>query len=434
MRFAFVSTEGLSLSWWARLLAEGHEVRVWIKEPDFRSVGEGIVDRADSLDALLRWGRQDERTVFVFDLTGFGKIADQLRSRGARVLGASEIGDRLEERTYGLKVASLLGIRIPETHAFASISEAEASEVLRSSRGARWFWKPTKKGLPSETTYGAKDREDLLRMLRYLRKTYGDMPGVLQKRIDGVVIDTAWWWNGTDIIGYMALLEYKKAYTSDLGPNTGAATSLMWAYESDEPRVAALLRAKDIAELFRRLELPPGEYDVNGVISERDEKLYYLEWGPRFGWDADAVYLQGLTRPLGDVLAELAAGTLTELPFRRGEYWGGVHVGVPPYPFAGDVARKESPVGLPVGAIPDIIGERFGAFGVGRRDGQLIVAAPDGNVGVALGKGPTVEKACASVYATTKEIEIPHAWWRTDFGEHERKDIARLTSMGFEVR
>lgn len=431
MRFAFISSEGLSLVWWIRLLAEGHEVKVWIKDPECRKIGEGIVEQADSYDSLIRWAGQEQKAIHIFDLTGFGEKADELRARGKLVLGDGKINDQWEHnRSKGERVAALLGLKLPKHEEIAGL-DAGIKFMQGQPKDKKFFFKPSK-SLESSTTFGGR-REEMVEMLEYFKDKYGDMPGILQQEVPGVCIDTAWWWNGSRILGFIAMLEYKAAYNGDKGPATGSSTSFMWRYSSDNPVIARKLGIPLIEELFRSLKMCPGEYDINGIIGEQDKKVYFLEWGPRWGWDADAVYLQGLDRPLGESLAALAAGVLNDLPFKRGEYWGGVHIAVPPYPFYAPLDFKHSPIGVPLLGVKDITGEEFSPFGIMSVEKGLYVANRYGNVGVLLGRGSTVAEVTKQLYDRAEEYVLPDGFYRTDFGKHEKEDLRILKGQGFEV-
>ena len=432
MRFAFFSTEGFGFAWWMRLLGEGHDVRVFIKEKDARSVGEGFVERADSEDGLLRWASQDDNTIYVFEMTGFGDLADRLRSRHKKVVGSSVLGDKLEDRSYGQRVASLAGIRVPKSERFGTITDA-LDFVRKLAPAAKWYFKAEKKGLASNFTYGGHDRDDLRYMMEYFKQCAGDIPCLLQQKVEGLVTDISWWWTGSRIVGYIGTIEYKAAYTGDLGPGTMSATTLSWKFAEAEPKLAKQLKLQDVAELFKRLHIPAGPYDINCVISEANRQPYFLEWGPRFGWDSDTVFLQGLTRPWGEALAALAAGTISEMPFVPSEYMGGLHVAVQPYPYTNYPDVKHSAYRVPVRGLPDLVGDRFSPYGLMIEDGHLKVASPYGNVGVALGKGSSVKEVTTDIYKVCKELQIPDAWWRTDFGKHEADDLQTLKRLGYDA-
>src|SRR5690349_20579498 len=103
-RFNFVSETGDGMGFAARLRQEGHDVRMWIRNPEARAVGDNIVAKAGDFEDLFVDADTDS-DVFAFDSSGNGVYADFLRGHRFPVVGGSVIADRLErDRTYGHQV------------------------------------------------------------------------------------------------------------------------------------------------------------------------------------------------------------------------------------------------------------------------------------------------------------------------------------------
>src|SRR5436190_6124932 len=116
--FFIWSKDGDAMFLGARLLREGHAVRMYINHAESKLVGDGIVPKASSATP-----RRDE--VVFFDSTGFGFAADRLRRAGYKVISGGAFADKLEyDRGYGISVMRDVGIPVPETHEFSSGGEA----------------------------------------------------------------------------------------------------------------------------------------------------------------------------------------------------------------------------------------------------------------------------------------------------------------------
>src|SRR5688500_1714297 len=113
-RFLFVSIDGLcsDLAW--RVQGEGHDVRMFVRNPAQREVGDGFVPKTADWEADLGWAD----TVVFDDTLGQGAVAEALRARGHRVVGGSTYSDRLEDdRDFGQAELRAAGVRTLESHA-----------------------------------------------------------------------------------------------------------------------------------------------------------------------------------------------------------------------------------------------------------------------------------------------------------------------------
>jgi phosphoribosylamine--glycine ligase len=432
MRVAIISPWGIMLSWALRLESEGCEVRWWVKEENDR-VGENLIERARSLDALLEWGDKDPKTLYINEGTGLGKESDRLRKDGKLVVGGGIFNDRIErDRAFGEEVAKASNIRIPPSVAASSIDEAIKFLAGRPDN-ERWYFKPSKETGESET-YGGLDIEDLIRHLDQRKKQFGDLPGILQKKIDGVVLSTTAWWNGKNFIRpFIGMLEYKKFMNDNVGPNTGCALNTVWFYEKDSPRIARELKWETMEKLWQKLDPCPGPYDINAIIDEKGRALF-LEQGPRFGYDEDVTWPTGLTQPLGETLLALAQKRLRDIPVDTTRIYAGVRLSVEPYPWASLHSHKQSAVLTPIGGVDDIVGEEFSPYGVMKdEDGKLAVADPLGLVGVAIGTGPSPASAWQACYRVVNKMKISDVQYRTDGGKQDKKDFRIMKGHNYDV-
>ena len=92
-KFLFVSWEGLiaDIAW--QVVKEGHEVRLWIQNPEEGGIADGFVPKTNDWRKEVDWA-----DVVVFDdVLGMGALAEELRQAGkpdeARAMLALKGGD-----------------------------------------------------------------------------------------------------------------------------------------------------------------------------------------------------------------------------------------------------------------------------------------------------------------------------------------------------
>lgn len=448
MRFAFVSHEGSGLPFWLRLLDEGHEVMAYIPDRGtsfiHRETGRNLVPIASSITDLRAWGYA-KPTVFVFDCSEEGEIAEGLRAHGKFVIGGGAFCDKLEmDRHFGSTIAEECGMNVPTTHKFPTISAALAH---LKKHDQDWYFKTDDLLATSMTSHG--EGESLGRRLEAYRDCYGDgVKNILQETIEGPDISTACWWNGSDWIPpFEGTIENKKLMNDDVGPATGCAFNIVWWYDNF-PKIATALCFEKLGEVFRREKAPPGIYDINALLSK--DGVYFLEHTPRFGYDAEPTAMRGLQGDLGEFYYNLARGTAAFAPFDITRSQMSVRVSIPPYPWeqlhelpSRKRARASGAVGVPVGGIDPTdraqlyagSGEHFMAYGLGlRSDGQLICVDPTGIIGLVCADGVEPEEMNETIVDFIKDdLDIPDVQYRTDAGSVLDGHLQKIRDLGYEL-
>lgn len=432
MRFAIYSVEGDSLSWAKRLADEGNEVLFYNPSTSYKDVGEGIIPTTRNYEELVSWGRGG---VFVFDHTDAGKRADVLRRMGQRVVGGGSFCDELEgDRQHGIEVARQIGMPVPKTWSFSTISESLA--WLRKQDGGFYF-KPDK-DIGTDATCGDKDVEGVIRKIEEIRRNHGDsIVNILQERIPGVDLSTARWWNGHDWAGpFEATIEHKALLAGEMGLSTGCSFNALWFYE--EPEIAETLGWEQLGAYFRHQEAPPGIYDVNCRVSEEDGLPYFLEFTPRFGCDSEPTSQKGI-KDLGKLLSTVAeGGKLDDDLFIRRAIFASVRLYIPPYPFD-DVALipdKKSCIGTPIWGADGLWEKHFIGYSLKYDQKQgLCMSNKSGLVGLASGTGRSIKMAFKDVYdyLDSDELEVTNLGYRPDAAQIIGKDFDALVSLGYDI-
>src|SRR3954468_385186 len=109
-----------------RLLADGHEVKVFVADPLAHGTMAGLVEHTPDWEAELDWVADNGIILFENVAQSRGELQDRLRREGFRVIGGSAWGDRLEnDRAFAQRVLADIGLQTARTVEFADLASAE---------------------------------------------------------------------------------------------------------------------------------------------------------------------------------------------------------------------------------------------------------------------------------------------------------------------
>lgn len=409
MKFLMVSNCGEGAHILREIQREGNDVSLYIAQEDWRKNWEGLLPKVEEISP-------DQETIVIFDFSGFGEIADELKSRGIPVVGGSSIADRLEQdRMFGLNFMEEAGIRVPFTANFVGFNLSEIREFLGENGrpGKRWVFKPSGKDLPCSLTYCSHDDEDLIKWAEYCDKHFGkDIEEfVLQEFKEGVCVSSEYWCDGTKFVRPANhTVEVKKFMNDELGQATGCSGNLVWAERNDQCRI--------LSQGVKRLEEAMvsaghvGPVDLNVVAN--DEGVWGLEFTCRFGYSATPTLMKMIRGGLGKFFANIALGQAEMVEMESG-LASAVRLTVPPYPAEGelkDLLKVFHNEGIPIrGVEPE---ERVHFYEVMEEDGQLVHAPGMGVIADVVGFGQTPDEAFREPYAICDKALIPNKQYRTD--------------------
>lgn len=440
MRVAFHNADS-ALSWALRLQAEGHDVLSYSPPDkkgvkDDRRVGDGLIPKAASREQWMSFGLKDDTTLWFFDTTGFGELADRLRASGKRVVGGGTFMDKLEnDRGFGTAFAQQCGMSCPPERKFTSISAAIAwlrTNPAQEIGDGGWAWKPYQ-SLGCDCTVVAPDAAAAIDELHNVMLRKGDNhTGIVQERIKGVALSTNRWYNGASFTGpFMGTLEKKKLMNEEKGPSTGCSFNLVWMYESPYPRIARNLNWERLEDHFRRVNAPPGLYDVNAIVNRHG--AWFLEWTPRLGIDSELASQRGYEN-LGEFLQRLATGKDVTNLMDPDRLYLGVRLSVPPYP-SEDISFEKSPaMGVAIRGIDGLWDKHFVAVGVSNGPYGYEVADPLGFVGMALVTGTDLDEMGEELMEFCESLRIRDLQYRTDVVDVITKDLEKMRKAGWPVR
>jgi phosphoribosylamine--glycine ligase len=416
MKFLMVSVCGEGSHILKMIKDEGNDVRLYIKEPGYRNVWDGLLPKAKKIDP-----KKDE--VVIFDFSGFGKLADKLRKSGVPTVGASSFADKLEQdRKFGFDVMEEAGIKVPLTAEFTKFDEVDdfLDENGEKDDGTerRFVFKPSGEGLPCHLTYCSIDRGDLEEYLKYVEANYSkDVDSfILQEFIEGVVVSSELWCDGTKFLRPgNHTLEVKAFMDGNLGPATGCSGNILWI-EEGPCRIINNGVAKVEAACVEAGHVGP--MDLNAVVN--GEGVFALEWTPRFGYDATPTQMFLINGSIGQFFSDVARGQASEVPMRGG-FAAGVRLSIPPYPLEPSKPEHVQLVrpneGIPIRGLTEKNAGALYFYEVMEKEGALVHSCGTGLVACAMGVADRPWDAFCQPYKTLKELKIPEKQYRTDMRE-----------------
>lgn len=427
MKFLIHSTFGES-GIAMRLMEEGNQVQMFIKDPDCRVSGEGLVEHVSSMPEGLR----SKPDCIVFDMVGSGLEADRLRRSGLNVIGGGQLQDRLEyDRKFGMDLARRLGIKMPEYKQFSKAQVDEAMDYVAETKG-RYVLKPDDNEGGTALTYVSRSPDDMIQFLEWASKTHTlKTDFILQKFVPGIELSTeVWFSNGVPVSPPNGTIELKKLMCGDVGPNTGCMSSVVWGYPSREPRIVQ----QTVKKMYPALQAAryTGPLDVNAIVSEEDGKAYFLEFTPRFGYSAIYAFAEILKEDLGKMLHRVASGGSGDVKLRDG-FGVAVRIAIPPYPLDFSDENKKAFVktaGRRVRKLPE---KHVWLGDVRMQEGNLVTAGTCGEVAEITYVGTDLQRTADKIYEMIKHIELPDMMYRTDGVKRAMEQLPKLRALGYEV-
>jgi phosphoribosylamine--glycine ligase len=396
-------------------MAEGHKVDYYLSKPEYEDVLRGLIPKPKllSLDHRrhqLGYGHPNYKNydLSLFDMTGRVKQAEASRLI-VPTLGDGEFEHALEDdREFGLDAMEQCGVEVPPYKRFNTPSEAK-SFIKQNDK--RYVFKPFTIGgqmQDTATTYVAKSAEDLLGVIDKLWEHAKKAPFILQEFITGTEVSVEGLFDGSAMYMLVGNIEDKKFMNDNKGPNTGCASDLVFTlregsrlYEQGLKRTIPMLQAVG----FR------GIIDLNSIIS--GERLYGLEWGPRFGYLCCPITAHMYAIGWGDMLGAVASGK-TPLLRWKWEFGAGVTMSIPPYP---SEIRLPSAKEIPIEGInPKDIEQlcEYYLYDVQLNGKGLQTSGNYGYIGAAIAGGHTIEQAFEKVQQRIDRVQIPNMQYRTD--------------------
>jgi phosphoribosylamine-glycine ligase len=407
----------------------GHDVSCSVEKESGQNVLNGLIELTPESEMY----EPEDYDVVLFDQTGSGELADEVRSK-VPTLGDSVFADKLEsDRLFGLQFMEQAGIKVPPYEHFTEVDSA--IRFIKNTKKT-YVFKPCGKKADTASTYVSKSPEDLLRYIDVLWRSNPISEFILQEFVKGKEVSTEVWMNGNGYYFLNHTLECKKFLNGDLGPATGCSGNLCFAPERENPLfVHGLKKALNALNEAGYV----GMIDLNAIAT--DGEVYGLEWTPRVGYEGTCNVTHLLPMDFGKFLHAIAGGeSLPDLTPRH-SFSASVRLSVPPYPnephepgMGEGIPRKFFREGIPIEGMNRKLLTSFYAMDlrVNEKNEDLFeTAGVNGFLGAAIGCGETIGMAFDHVKAVIEAIRVPNLQYRTDIRSLTAKRYAELEANGW---
>lgn len=433
MKFLFRSSDALCLPQALRVKSEGNQVKLSVQRPGFDKTGDGLIDKVMNFASAADWA-----DIVVYDVQDgpLGEEADALRAKGKPTIGASALGQQIEhDRKIGIEFARASGVKCPEVEEFSGgAAFAKARDYLSTqSRNIDWVLKINGKAPEGVGTFVSKDgRVGATRMLRHWEEMYRKAgikaDFIITKKIDGCEISTEAWFNGHDFVLPNHTIERNKFFPGDLGEKVGCSGNVVWLTEREAPLIQRLL-VPLIGQLAGKFV---GPIDVNVIIEDKTNEPVFLEYSPRFGYDAVFALMELFESDFGEFLWSVARGQPWRGKMREG-FAGDVRVCVPPFPAKGSAdGTSDEAIGVPIFGLAKTYDPHVHLVEVMiDRDDQYVTSGPHGYVLSVTDRGESPREAEDAAYARLKAIHIPNMRYRNDLSDAIEEEYSRIEATGW---
>lgn len=416
----FVSKWGESLDLAHAVQREGKQVRFHVEAPDFKEIGDGFVPKVNDWRESIDWA-----DLILFDYTGFGAIASELRAQGKLVFGGTPYTDRLElDRNFGQKELQLRKIRVLGYHEFESFGPA--IDFVRQHPNA-YVIKPCGETQDfKQLLFVGSDENgsDVIRMLRAYEASWGEFGTFqLQRKVTGVEISVSAFFNGSTFLRPINVtFEHKKLFPKELGISTGEmGSSMFWSHRSPIFDATLAKFEKTLAS-----EGFTGHIDLNCIVNSHG--IYPLEFTSRLGYPQASIQRAGITEPYGEMLFRICSGDHVEIETRKG-FQVGAYIVVPPFPYddpkSFDLFSRDAVV-----LLKKPMKEGLHPMHLKNVENEWLITGTTGIPLLVTGTGITMKEAQRTLYKRMSNVLINNSYYRTDIGDRWTEDSDRLWSWG----
>lgn len=432
MKILFTSGSGNAVPLAREMIEENHEVKMHVKTPEDREIGNGFVEKVKDWQAELDWA-----DLVICDEARYGKQNDSIRRLGIPVVGGTVLSDALEEnRGAGQRMFKALGMQVLNTVDFKSIEDA-VKYVRKNPK--RYVVKVSGSAQDDKTTTyvgESDDGRDIEPVLFHMKqKKHGSISSVeIQDRVSGVEVAIGGFFNGKEFLDPVFLnFEHKKLMShpweqAGIGPATGEMGTVgCWKdkgfklYRETLDRFVPIL----IHEGYR------GYFDINCIIEMNglEPIVRPLEMTNRFGWPTLPLQIETMRiNDLGELFHGIATGEVSDFKVSY-PYSVCIVVGVPPLPYTSQELADEYSVGMPLIFRDPTKIESIYPGDCYLEDGQWKLTGDSGYACVCAGAADSIEEASSLAYAKVDNVIVANKMWRTDIGSGVPARLNQISSL-----
>lgn len=410
-----------------RLGEAGHEVKVYVENPDYQDVYAGMLNFTKDWRSELEWIRlAGQDGIILFESASQGSIQDALRHDGYQVIGGSAFGDMLESnRAFGQQICQEIGMPIAHTHHF---SDFDAAINLINKTSKRYVYKSNGADCDRTRNYVgmAEDGSDLITLLtHYKSQTTAKAEAIdfiLMDYISGIEIGVGAYFNGEHFLEPACLdWEHKHFFNGNLGELTGEMGTVVTFRGAEIIFKRSLLRLESMLKESGYC----GYINLNMIANA--DGLWPLEFTSRFGYPGYCICAALQQDSWASLFKRMLKKTSLYVATHPG-FAVGVVLNVPPFPYS--YGYESLSKGLPILFQPSITNcdmqnlhfsevakqNQASQNHLAPQDGHLITSGVTGNVATAVGAGDTIEAARNQAYNLAEKVILPNIRYRQDIG------------------
>ena len=434
MRFLGIGEYCDLAAMYLRIANAGHDVKVYVKNPDYQGIYKGMLKFTKHWKNELKWIKKAGKDgVIIFESATNGILQDELRSQGFQVIGGSAFGDQLEaNRDFGQQTMHQIGMRVATSHAFKSYEAAIA--FVENAKNRYVFKNNGADTLRTKNYVGMlEDGSDLIALLELYRNQYRASKSklkpdfVLMEYVSGIEVGIGAFFNGVSFLKPACLdWEHKRFFTGNLGELTGEMGTVV-TY-----RGAEIIFNLSLAGLESKLRESGycGYINLNMIANKKG--LWPLEFTSRFGYPGFSICGALHKEEWESIFVKMLNRSDTHLKTFSG-FATGVVLTVPPFPYRYGYAELSK--GAPIMLDPSLTEkdkELIDLSEVEKLHGSLITSGVTGCIATAIGRGNTVKSACKKAYKLAAKIVVPNVRYRLDIGNDLMNgDLTQLISWGY---
>ena len=399
-----------------RLGEAGHEVKVYVEDPNYQDVYAGMLNFTNDWRSELEWIRlAGQDGIILFESASKGSIQDALRHDGYQVIGGSAFGDMLESnRAFGQQICLEIGLPIANTHHF---TDFDTAIDLINKANKRYVYKSNGANCDRTRNYVgmAEDGSDLVTLLHHYKSQMtaktDAIDFVLMDYISGIEIGVGAYFNGEHFLQPACLdWEHKHFFNGNLGELTGEMGTVVTFRGAENIFKRSLLRLES-----RLKESGYCGYINLNMIANADG-LWPLEFTSRFGYPGYCICAALQQDSWTSLFKRMLKKTSLYIATNPG-FAVGVVLNVPPFPYS--YGYEALSKGLPILFQPSISSSdmQYLHFSeVAKQNNHLTTSGVTGNVATAVGADETIEAARQHAYNLAEKVILPNIRYRQDIG------------------
>lgn len=418
MRFYIFTADHSGLPLAGRLQSEGADTTLVMIEPEIWETdkakiekrkqyliknGSGLLRKMWARDAVKEISKRPSDCIVIFDQIYGWQYGRPLREMGAKVLGGTEFGYRLEtERELAMEWFKRLGMDVPDRRSFPRGAARRAAEFLRKTESPLYVLKSDS---PKVLVAVAQDsNEELVQKIETEFDQINSDNLILQQKVEGVELAVETWYHEGEPVLASVDIEMKRKYNEMCEVQTGCSADLVWAIPVEH---SLRRRVNGPYDGFAESVGWTGLLDASVIYDHREDKMWVLECcGGRFGYNSLYTLLATLYEwSVADFFTAYLGGVRLERAFKG--YGASLRV-------FNDESQADVVMDYPCPPFYE-----WWPWDCHMERGKMLTVGGSDSVGILTACGENPESALAQLRERFNRLVMPTKWARDDFDEED---------------